>query len=395
MGLKAQKTKPRKVEEVAPVALNKAMMVGKATGRAYIHHYGALTKLVLPHANIGDGSVCKKLVGLKKLDLSFNMITSLRYFEDCTQLRELNLEKNKVSGLEEIPHLGKMKQLQLLNLHGNRVSDHDNFVQVVLSTVPTVKNLKKVTKVTDRELPGRRVEKNLEKNKVSGLEEQLQDSGNSSTRGPSLSGRTSSVETPQETPRWPPEHETGLKLKMELSLTMLRKKIETKKITPSSARACHAPTMATDYNHGKGARPLVPRLCLPIQEVKVGIVSSRVEAIEQKSLQEKTHSHDKEKTARVFGWAPREENGPERKGEWLRKRREKARMERWEVEDIVGVSSAREMTWEQKVLQNVAQSMEDLTRLSSSRTTTPRSSRCIRLARILEKRRTLRFEDLT
>ena len=82
-----------------------------------------ITKLNLWGNSLSDVSVLQKMPKLEVVALTVNHISTLKYFQNCNQLRELYLRRNQIQcNIKEIGYLTELKQLKILSLAENPIS---------------------------------------------------------------------------------------------------------------------------------------------------------------------------------------------------------------------------------------------------------------------------------
>ena len=74
------------------------------TGRFFFSFLGA------PDSQL---SILSKMPNVEVLSLSINEVTTLRYFQSCTKLRELYLRRNQLANMNEIKHLAELSELKV------------------------------------------------------------------------------------------------------------------------------------------------------------------------------------------------------------------------------------------------------------------------------------------
>ncbi|KAI4456386.1 guanylate kinase-related [Holotrichia oblita] len=102
-----------------------------------------LTHLNLEHNQIGfseEGPNCgfKALPDLIVVNLSDNLLTSLRLFEEMEMLQKLIIMNNNISCLYEIESLKFLKFLTEVHLKGNPIASDDNYYEVCLKCIQPI-----------------------------------------------------------------------------------------------------------------------------------------------------------------------------------------------------------------------------------------------------------------
>ena len=91
--------------------------------------------------DLEDIQIIKKLVNIEILSLSLNKISSLKPFKNCLHLKELYLRKNNISNLNEINYLTNLKNLKILWLKENPISNLPNYKIYILNKLPQLVKL--------------------------------------------------------------------------------------------------------------------------------------------------------------------------------------------------------------------------------------------------------------
>ncbi|OHS96435.1 Leucine Rich Repeat family protein [Tritrichomonas foetus] len=97
-----------------------------------------------------DVSIVQKMPNLEVISLSLNKISSLKYFRNNKQLRDLFLRKNLISDFNELQHLKELSQLQTLWLSENPISSDPQYRLKVIKELPNLKKLDEVD-ITEEE----------------------------------------------------------------------------------------------------------------------------------------------------------------------------------------------------------------------------------------------------
>ncbi|EDV28865.1 uncharacterized protein TRIADDRAFT_52163 [Trichoplax adhaerens] len=90
---------------------------------------------------INDLSIMRRMPSLRVLNLSVNDITSLQHLQDCHQLVELYLRRNKIQDLDELQYLKNLKYLRVIWLSNNPCVNIDNYRQKVSLILPQLEKL--------------------------------------------------------------------------------------------------------------------------------------------------------------------------------------------------------------------------------------------------------------
>ena len=91
--------------------------------------------------DLEDIQIIKKLNNIEILSLSLNKISSLKPLKNCLHLKELYLRKNNISNLNEINYLTNLKNLKILWLKENPISNLPNYKIYILSKLPQLVKL--------------------------------------------------------------------------------------------------------------------------------------------------------------------------------------------------------------------------------------------------------------
>jgi internalin A len=100
-----------------------------------------IQKLNLWGQNLRDVTVLSNLPNLEVLVLTVNSINSLQAFQNLPNLKELYLRKNQIpADLDELRYLSKLRNLKVLNLAENPMSEPKGglpcYRQLVLKFIP-------------------------------------------------------------------------------------------------------------------------------------------------------------------------------------------------------------------------------------------------------------------
>ncbi|KAF6019857.1 C21orf2 [Bugula neritina] len=98
---------------------------------------------------LDDISIMRKLVNVEVVSLSVNDITSLEDFQNCRNLQELYIRKNKISNLNEIYYLKKLPKLRTLWLADNPCATGTLYRMTVLKNLPNLNKLDNAVVETD------------------------------------------------------------------------------------------------------------------------------------------------------------------------------------------------------------------------------------------------------
>lgn len=98
-------------------------------------------KLDLWGYKLSDISLVEKMKKLEIASFSFNNITSLKPFKNCTRLRDLFLRDNKISDFNELSHLSELPNLQILWLTGNPIASDPLYREKVMQLLPRLSKL--------------------------------------------------------------------------------------------------------------------------------------------------------------------------------------------------------------------------------------------------------------
>ena len=109
--------------------------------RAKIHNVIDITKINFMGYAFNDISEISKCINLESVSFSSNQITSLKYFKDMKNLKELSLANNNISDINEIRYLSSCKNLKRLWLKGNPISRYREYRQYVVNYIPSLEKL--------------------------------------------------------------------------------------------------------------------------------------------------------------------------------------------------------------------------------------------------------------
>lgn len=98
-------------------------------------------KLDLWGFKLSDVSLIEKMKKLEIASLSFNNITTLKPFKNCTKLRDLFLRDNKISDFNELNYLSELPNLQILWLSGNPIASDPLYREKVMQLLPRLSKL--------------------------------------------------------------------------------------------------------------------------------------------------------------------------------------------------------------------------------------------------------------
>eukprot|EP00055_Hartaetosiga_balthica_P018738 m.135275 g.135275 ORF g.135275 m.135275 type:complete len:231 (-) comp9886_c0_seq1:1002-1694(-) len=101
-------------------------------------------------SRLTDASLLKRMPNVEVITLSMNKLTSLSYFDECYNLRELYLRKNKISDINEIGYLMGLENLTILWISDNPVATAPNYRHTVIRNLPKLEKLDNID-VTDDE----------------------------------------------------------------------------------------------------------------------------------------------------------------------------------------------------------------------------------------------------
>jgi len=130
------------------VRLTEDMIVG----RTRVSDLASVRKLNCWGADLTDISVLRLLDQVEVLSLSVNNITSLEDIQDCRNLKELFVRKNKIATLSEVLWLRPLRKLSSLMMSENPCSEGNSvYRHTVLRTLPQLKKLDNI-EVTPEEM---------------------------------------------------------------------------------------------------------------------------------------------------------------------------------------------------------------------------------------------------
>ena len=109
--------------------------------RAKIYNVMDITKINFMGYAFNDISEISKCINLESVSFSSNQITSLKYFKDMKNLKELSLANNNISDINEIRYLSSCKNLKKLWLKGNPISRYREYRQYVINYIPSLEKL--------------------------------------------------------------------------------------------------------------------------------------------------------------------------------------------------------------------------------------------------------------
>ena len=100
-----------------------------------------ITKLNLWGNDLDDISILEECPNIEILSLVQNKITSLKAFSKMLKLSELYLRCNSISEFSEIDNLKNCKQLKVLSLNENPISQKPNYRKHIIATLPNLTKL--------------------------------------------------------------------------------------------------------------------------------------------------------------------------------------------------------------------------------------------------------------
>ena len=109
--------------------------------RAKIYNVIDITKINFMGYAFNDISEISKCINLESVSFSSNQITSLKYFKDMKNLKELSLANNNISDINEIRYLSSCKNLKKLWLKGNPISKYREYRQYIINYLPNLEKL--------------------------------------------------------------------------------------------------------------------------------------------------------------------------------------------------------------------------------------------------------------
>ena len=87
-------------------------------------------------SEINDISILSQCRNLEIVSLSLNNISNISPLKKCIKLRELYLRKNKICSLSQIDYLKNLKDLRILWLDENPISNLENYKEYILKNLP-------------------------------------------------------------------------------------------------------------------------------------------------------------------------------------------------------------------------------------------------------------------
>ena len=88
-----------------------------------------------------DISILKQMPNIEVLSLPVNNISSLKYMQGLTRLRELSVRKNNIKHLAEVKYLENLDNLQTLWMDENPCADHPKYRYAIAAMLPRLKKL--------------------------------------------------------------------------------------------------------------------------------------------------------------------------------------------------------------------------------------------------------------
>lgn len=88
--------------------------------------------------DLTDVSIVDKMPNLEVISLSLNHISSLHFFKNCKNLRDLFLRHNEISSFEELQYLKKLPALRSLWLSENPITSDPNYRMRVIHELPNL-----------------------------------------------------------------------------------------------------------------------------------------------------------------------------------------------------------------------------------------------------------------
>eukprot|EP00056_Hartaetosiga_gracilis_P000567 m.39031 g.39031 ORF g.39031 m.39031 type:complete len:232 (-) comp10258_c0_seq1:202-897(-) len=101
-------------------------------------------------SRLTDASLLKRMPNVEVITLSMNKLTSLSFFCQCQNLRELYLRKNKIEDINEIGYLKELNRLTILWMSDNPVSKTDHYRLTLIRNLPKLEKLDNID-VTEEE----------------------------------------------------------------------------------------------------------------------------------------------------------------------------------------------------------------------------------------------------
>ncbi|XP_067948693.1 cilia- and flagella-associated protein 410-like [Watersipora subatra] len=112
-----------------------------ALSRCRSSNLANVKKLNCWSSDLDDISLMKSLVNVEIVGLSVNDITTLEPFQNCKNLQELYIRKNKIADLNEICYLKKLPKLRALWLADNPCATGSLYRMTVLKNLPNLTKL--------------------------------------------------------------------------------------------------------------------------------------------------------------------------------------------------------------------------------------------------------------
>ena len=107
--------------------------------------------------DLDNVEIVKDIPRVETMSLSLNMISSLKPFQDCPNLRELYLRKNKIASLSEIQHLRTLTNLKVLWLWDNPCCEHPHYRSYIIKLLPSLEKLDNQCVTTEERLNARKL----------------------------------------------------------------------------------------------------------------------------------------------------------------------------------------------------------------------------------------------
>ncbi|EAX92650.1 Leucine Rich Repeat family protein [Trichomonas vaginalis G3] len=98
-------------------------------------------KVYFYHENLSDIAIVEYMINLEIAYFTGNKIRTLKPFAKCQKLRELYIRYNQISSFEELNYLKELKNLKVLWMMNNPVSEQPNYREFIIKSLPQLTKL--------------------------------------------------------------------------------------------------------------------------------------------------------------------------------------------------------------------------------------------------------------
>ena len=100
-----------------------------------------IKSLNIPNSNLSDLSILKTMPNLQIISFPSNKIKTLKYFENLSNLKELNLNNNLINDINEINYLKNCPKLNKISLKENPINSLRGYRYYIINFIPNIKNI--------------------------------------------------------------------------------------------------------------------------------------------------------------------------------------------------------------------------------------------------------------